>query len=286
MNVLILLILGWASDYETKKGIVESKASRADQMRDYNASFAKMQEQLREYTDNLARGEQFLQRQILLFANAALGTTVARSAIKSMDKADEWREKLEKRYGTGDISGRKTQDAADMLLHKLNEIIGHRDRGSGQAASGAMGRGGHAPGGMVLGVGSGKISTAPPGLNRHGGGRAKPPVDDGTNARSLGMAAPTSQAIVGTNMNGALVKTSACSTCGKVGHEPNECPVAFAEQFRGRSMPGWNDDGSKNSQMWEGDCINGNCLQQWQAMQKLGFFTQTTRGAQAAFRLV
>jgi hypothetical protein len=91
MNILILLILGWASDYEVRKGIIEAKTARADQMRNYNAAFAKMQEQLHEYTDNLARGEEFLQRQVLLFANAVMGTMVALSAFKSMDsdKADE-----------------------------------------------------------------------------------------------------------------------------------------------------------------------------------------------------
>eukprot|EP00961_Rhodomonas_salina_P251014 3393647-Rhodomonas_salina.1 len=58
-----------------------------------------MQTMLRKQTDQLVRGEEFCRKQISLFANAVLGSTILREVMKSMKKQDEWLDDIQKRYG-------------------------------------------------------------------------------------------------------------------------------------------------------------------------------------------
>jgi hypothetical protein len=88
-NTLVLKMFGWAGDYEVNKGIEGALAARMKQARAFSEEVDKMQHELRKFTSALQRGEDFVDRQLLLFANGALGSTVSRAAIKAMAKQDE-----------------------------------------------------------------------------------------------------------------------------------------------------------------------------------------------------
>jgi hypothetical protein len=278
-NALVIMILGWAGDFEIRnRGIEEAKISRAEQVQDYNTALHEMQDQLIQHADGLAQGSTFVQRQIQLFANAALGATIARAAIKSMIKADEWRTGLEKKYGSGSSD---TLGSADAIIQKLTDALAARVGGGGGNRGG--GSGGQGNNGGVAHAGA----HAPrPNGGAGGSGKTPPPADAGGNAKVLGLILPTSQAIVGSNVAGASVKNGSCAGCNGVGHEPTECPTLFGRTFAGRSMPGWHNDGSKNIAMWDGTAITAACLKQWQAMQGMGFFIKTPRGPAQPLRFV
>jgi hypothetical protein len=270
--------LGWAGDYELKhKGIEDAKSSRAEQVLDYNNTLHEMQEDLKDNADGLSKGTTFIHRQLQLFANAALGATIARSAIKSMMKADEWRQGLEKQYG----NKAGTTDTADSLIKRITDAVTAKVGGGGGGGPGSGGGGGGGGGGST------PHQTGPnPNPKSGGGGSKAPPPADSGNARALGLYMPTSQGVVGTNVVGATANVGTCMGCSAVGHLQMECPKLFGQTFTGRAMPGWFEDGSKNNACWEGSKITPACLNQWVAMQKIGFFTKTTKGPAAPMRLV
>jgi hypothetical protein len=282
-NSLVLKMFGWAGDYETNKGVDGALAARMKQARAFSEEVDKMQLELRKFTSSLSKGEDFVDRQLLLFANCALGSTVSRAAIKAMAKQDEWRETIDKRYGSD-----KKQDASEALATKLCNAISTGFQkigasGGGSSANPRSSGGGNNDRGSGGGGGSG---------NGHGGGgrrdrqdestKAPPPKPMSGNAKILGLTAVTAMAILGTNIKGAVDKHLTCTSCNEQGHDPIECPRLFATTFPGRSIPGWHEDGTKNNSCWDGDKCNPNGLRQWLAMQKLGFFTKDPRSGRAA----
>jgi hypothetical protein len=273
-------MFGWAGDYEVNKGIEGALAARMKQARAFSEEVDKMQHELRKFTSSLSRGEDFVDRQLLLFANGALGSTVSRAAIKAMAKQDEWRDTIDKRYGSD-----KKQDSSEALATKLCNAISTGFQKIGTSSGGAASTPRSSGGGgsdRSSGGGGGSGSSQSSGGRRDDAGKAPPPKPVQGNVKILGLTAVTAAAILGSNVKGAVSKHVTCTTCNEQGHDPVECPKLFATTFSGRSMPGWHEDGTKNSACWDGDKCNQNGLRQWAAMQKLGFFTKDPRsGGQA-----
>eukprot|EP00961_Rhodomonas_salina_P219416 2965931-Rhodomonas_salina.2 len=70
-----------------------------------------------------------------------------------------------------------------------------------------------------------------------------------------------------------------CYVPGCAGHHPrHDCPKLFAQMYPGRTMPGFGEDGLRAAHAWKGDEVTQQTLQQWQRMQRQGFFVRDARG--------
>jgi hypothetical protein len=253
---LIIKSLGWAASIEEKKGIVDAKTKRADQARSFNIAFEKMTEQIRDYCDRVEFGEDFYQEQIKLCAQAAIGIVVSKAAIKSMEVASSWRETLEKKFGSK--AGSSTPSVRNPYVPPAAQPprqpapaqnFSHRD-----AAAGGRDK-------------RQKADFGPPNMVGNG------------NGRQVGTAMVCSQHVAGSNVKGMRVKGkgSNCEVC-KGEHFAFECPRAFGEAFPGRSMPGWNEKGERIEACWNGTDITERTLEQWQRMQRQGWFCKNPFG--------
>jgi hypothetical protein len=279
---LVNRLLGWAGSHEAKKGGQDTALARADQVRDFNTSWARMKKQLKDFTSRLTRGEEFYRRQVALCATAAFGTIIARAAIKNMNKQDEWRESLQKKYGSTTPSGSKASDPSaltESLIQSITAAVRHQGGLSLGPRGGGGGGGGGGPS-WVPPLASPKSGPGPG--RRQDGPKAPPPKDTGGNVNVIGLAMPNAKAIVGENMKGSIHKACTCGNCGEAGHEPMECPTLFSATFNNRSLPGWTEAGVKVGSSWNGDKITDACLAQWKRMQNLGFFVKLAGSKKAA----
>jgi hypothetical protein len=249
---LIIKIFGWAGSIEEKKGITDAKVKRADQARCFNSAFDKMTEQLREFGDRIELGEDFYCAQVRLCVQASIGIIVSKAAIKSMEVASSWRESLEKKFGAKSVVNLATREvrAAPPSHASPRDVASAKpiqQRGLGGTP---LGRDKKQQWGSVSG-----------------------PPDPSSNAKLVGLAMICSQSVAGSNTKGmrAKGKGTNCDVC-KGDHFAFECPRAFGETYPGRAMPGWTEKGERIEACWNGAEITERTLQQWQRMQRQGWF--------------
>jgi hypothetical protein len=65
-------------------------------------------------------------------------------------------------------------------------------------------------------------------------------------------------------------------------HFKFECPTLFGQTYPGKAMPGHDEDGQKAPAMWNGTEITTQCMEQWQKMQRMGFFKKLPLDGKAA----
>ncbi len=104
-----------------------------------------------------------------------------------------------------------------------------------------------------------------------------PPASDAKKFTGLRM--PIAKSIVGASTSGAQDCDSTCEVCGiggtpETGHRKFECPKLFAQEFPGKSMPGFTRSGVRIKSLWDGLNITAAMRAQWLRLHSLGFFTQ------------
>ena len=83
---------------------------------------------------------------------------------------------------------------------------------------------------------------------------------------------PNAQSVIGLDTGGSVAVTATCDDCGGK-HRLFECPRKFARDNPGKTMPGFDANGTRIPASWNGDNITPATKQQWLRMQGLGFFT-------------
>jgi hypothetical protein len=214
-----------------------------------------MTEQLRGYADRVEFGEEFYRAQIVLCVQASIGIVVSKAAIKSMEVASNWKDTLAQKFG-GIKTGISTP-VREVGGGVSSPVTQSREHGPSQSNTRRV-------------VGSeGKSKKQQGG----GNGMGPPAASSAVNGKHIGLAMICSQSVAGSNVKGMRVKSKGanCDVC-KGEHFPFECPKAFGETYPGRSMPGWSEKGEKIDACWNGTEITDKTLEQWQRMQKQGWF--------------
>eukprot|EP00961_Rhodomonas_salina_P036078 485004-Rhodomonas_salina.1 len=96
-----------------------------------------------------------------------------------------------------------------------------------------------------------------------GRGRQSPAPNPSLNAKTVGLAAPSSADVIGVNTAGhSSAPHGPCEVSGCQGKHPrHDCPKLFAETYPGRTMPGFDEKGARVPASWKGNDITGATLQ-------------------------
>ena len=99
-------------------------------------------------------------------------------------------------------------------------------------------------------------------------------VPSSSNKTSTGKRCPIAKSIVGASTPGAQDCDATCPDCNTVGHRRFECPVTFAKEYPGKSIPGFDKQGNRINAQWEGENLTTALKAQWTRLQNLGYFTE------------
>jgi hypothetical protein len=289
---LVYKILGWAGSHEVRRlGIEDAKLKRAEQTTAFTLAFDKMQTHVRKFARNMDGAEGFYRDSIQACIKAAFGVVISRTAIKNLTKQDDWREKMEKKWGQNTVNsggalrgGNGFAGGDTQARPKAPRFENAGQRPEGKDAGGRFIQGGNGGFGQARHRDGEERQVFRGGASADGNGRRpRPgPPDPTLNPKTVGLAMPVSCDVAGSNTKGMSFRSGGkCEACGGP-HFRFECPVAFAQTYPGKAMPGWKVDGERDPYMWNDTEITAICLEQWQKMQRMGFFKKMAINGKAA----